>query len=109
MCWKRIGSPPIEGSKMPTRAKRSIASRRTVMATTGVPRIMTRLVAYCAHTNSGRRYQVVPGARIEGTGTMNFRTVRMDEKPLRKMPSPSANTDVQQNDALYGVQDLQQV
>ena len=57
-----------------------------VMPTTGVPSIWMMLVAYIAHTNSGRRNHVRPGARILWTVTMKFRPVRMDEKPMMKMP-----------------------
>jgi len=39
-------------------------TNRSVIATTGVPRINSRLVAYIAQTNSGNRNQVIPGARI---------------------------------------------
>ena len=48
---------------------------------TGVPRIITRLVAYCAHTNSGSRNHVRPGARMRCTVTMKLKPVRIDEKP----------------------------
>ena len=43
---------------------RSKNSSRIVIAMTGVPSIITRLVAYCAQTNNGRRIQVIPGQRI---------------------------------------------
>jgi hypothetical protein len=35
-----------------------------VIAITGVPSGMMMLVAWCDHTNSGRRLQVIPGARM---------------------------------------------
>ena len=56
------------------------------MATTGVPRIWIRLVAYMDQTNSGRRNQVMPGARILWTVTMKFSPVKIELKPARKMP-----------------------
>ena len=62
------------------------------MAITGVPRICTRLVAYSAHTNSGSRNQVNPGARIRWIVTMKFRPVRIDEKPVMKTPMPVSIT-----------------
>ncbi len=34
----------------------------------------------------------MPGARIVWMVTMKFRPVRMDEKPLMKMPRPAATT-----------------
>jgi hypothetical protein len=92
----------MDGSKMPICTKRSIARSRTVIATTGVPRIITRLVAYWAQTNSGRRNQVIPGARIVCTVTMKFKPVRIEENPLIKIPSPTAITYVLENVELYG-------
>ena len=70
---------------------------------TGVPRIITRLTAYIAQTNSGRRNQVIPGARIVCTVTIKLSPVRIDENPLIKIPSPTAMTYVFENVVLYGV------
>ena len=61
------------------------------MASTGVPSIMMRLVAYMAQMNSGRRNQVSPGARILWMVTMKFRPVRMEEKPVMKTPMATAS------------------
>ena len=66
---------------MPRCSERSATTSTSVIATTGVPRIMTRLVAYCAQTNSGSRNQVMPGARMRWTVTMKLKPVRIDEKP----------------------------
>jgi hypothetical protein len=76
---------------MPTCAKRSIASIRTVIAMTGVPRIITRLVAYCAHTKSGMRNHVIPGARIVWTVTMKFNPVRMGRESVDKYSEPDGH------------------
>ncbi len=61
---------------------------------TGVPRIITRLVAYCAHTNSGSRNHVMPGARMRCTVTMKLRPVRIDEKPVTNTPIAAVVTAV---------------
>ena len=64
------------------------------MARTGVPRMKMRLVAYSAQTNSGRRNHVIPGARILWMVTMKLSPVRIDEKPMIKMPSVVDSTCV---------------
>ena len=46
------------------------------------------------HTNSGRRIQVMPGARSVCTVTMKFMPVMIEEKPTTKTPSKSGNTSV---------------
>ena len=50
------------------------------------------LVAYCAQTKSGKRNQVMPGARMVCTVTMKFKPVRMEEKPLMKTPRTAGVT-----------------
>ena len=47
------------------------------------------LVAYIAHTNSGSRPHVIPGARILWTVTMMLRPVMIELKPVMKMPRPA--------------------
>src|SRR6185503_19808311 len=91
-CWKSTGSPPIFGSKIGNPSERSAITSTRVIAMTGVPRIITRLVAYCAHTKSGRRNHVMPGARIRCTVTMKLKPVRIDEKPVTKTPSAAVVT-----------------
>ena len=49
---------------MPRCRPRSRTSISSVIAITGVPSTMTRLVAYSAQMNSGSRNHVMPGARI---------------------------------------------
>ena len=63
-----------------------------MIASTGVPRTITRLVAYIAQTKSGSRPQVRPGARIVWVVTMKFRPVRIDENPVMKMPTAAGMT-----------------
>ena len=70
---------------------------------TGVPRIMTRLVAYCAHTNSGSRNHVRPGARIRWMVTMKLKPVRIDEKPAMNAAIAASVTLVCDALVLYGV------
>jgi len=54
----------MAGLKMPTPVRRSMPTRASVMATTGVARTIITLVAYKLQQNSGSRNQVIPGARI---------------------------------------------
>ena len=71
---------------------RSSANSSRVMATTGVPKIIIKLVAYWAHIKSGRRNQVMPGARILCTVVRKFTPVRMEENPLIKTPAKARVT-----------------
>ena len=52
------------------------------------------LVAYMDQIKSGKRNQVMPGARILWMVTMKFRPVRIEEKPAMKTPSATAITCV---------------
>ena len=79
---------------MPTRSTRSTISITSVMASTGVASMITTLVAYIDQTNSGRRNQVSPGARMRWMVTRKFRPVRIDEKPVMNAPSVVAKTFV---------------
>ena len=71
---------------------RSTPISSSVIASTGVASTRIRLVAYIAQTKSGRRNQVMPGARSSWIVTMKFRPVKIDEKPAMKMPVATANT-----------------
>ena len=64
---------------------------------------MIRLVAYIDQRNSGMRNHVMPGARIRWIVTMKFRPVRIDEKPVMKMPSAVGITLVVDETVLNGV------
>ena len=44
--------------------------------------------------NSGRRNQVIPGARIRWIVTMKLSPVRIDEKPVMNTPRPVSTTCV---------------
>ena len=46
--------------------------------------------------NSGRRFQVIPGARMRWMVTMKFKPVRIDEKPAKKIPTMAEMTLVLQ-------------
>ena len=71
---------------------RSMAISIRVIASTGVARTRIRLVAYIDQMNSGRRNQVIPGARISWIVTMKFKPVRIDEKPAMNTPVATAKT-----------------
>ena len=73
-----------------------------VIATTGVPMMMIRLVAYIDQMNNGKRNQVRPGARMRWIVTMKFRPVRIDEKPVMNTPTPVIATCVEEPWVLYG-------
>ncbi len=64
------------------------------MAMTGVPRMKMMLVAYIAQMKSGKRNQVMPGARILWMVTTKFKPVRMDEKPAMNTPRAITTTGV---------------
>ena len=63
-----------------------------VIAMTGVPGSARGSSAYSAQTKSGSRNHVIPGARIRWMVTMKFSPVRIDEKPVMKMPMPVSIT-----------------
>jgi hypothetical protein len=71
---------------------RSAMIRIMLVDRTGVASTMTRLVAYMAQTNSGRRNQVMPGARSMWTEAMKLTPVRMEVKPTTKMPMAASET-----------------
>ena len=71
---------------------RSMPISIRVIASTGVAKTSIRLVAYIAQMNSGRRNQVIPGARIEWMVTTKFKPVRIDENPAMNTPVAAANT-----------------
>ena len=62
-----------------------------------------RLVAYSAHTKSGRRNHVIPGARMRCTVTMKLRPVRIEENPTMKTPAAASTTCVFENMVENGV------
>ena len=74
-----------------------------MIAITGVPSTLIRLVAYVDQMNSGMRNHVMPGARIRWIVTMKFRPVRIDEKPVMKIPSAVGMTFVVDDTVLNGV------
>ena len=71
---------------MPIPVIRSVMTKPRVIATTGVPRRMMTEVAYIAHTKSGNRNQVIPGARILWMVTMKLIPVKMELKPTTNAP-----------------------
>ena len=88
---------------MPTCHTRSMPRRQSVIAKTGVARTRMTLVAYCAHTKSGSRNQVRPGARSLWTVTMKLSPVRIDENPAMRTPATTAMTWVFENVVENGV------
>ena len=79
---------------MPTCQIRSTATSESVMAITGVPSMMTRLVAYMDQRNNGILNQVMPGARMRWIVTMKFNAVRIDENPATNTPIATVVTSV---------------
>ncbi len=61
------------------------------------------LVAYMHQIKSGRRNQVMPGARIVWIVTMKLIPVRIVENPTTKTPATAANTCVFENMVENGV------
>src|SRR3546814_5169404 len=77
---------------MPTPKIRSNAIKASTVVSTGVASTITRLVAYSAQTNSGRRNQPSPGARSVCTLTMKLIAVKIDEKPTTNTPQTASIT-----------------
>jgi hypothetical protein len=73
-----------------------------VIASTGVAKTRIRLVAYIDQMNSGRRNQVIPGARISWIVTMKFKPVSIEEKPAMNTPVATAKTCELENVVEYG-------
>src|SRR2546423_9395793 len=69
-------------------------TRVSVIAKTGVPNRKMMLVAYIDQMNSGRRHQVIPGARMRWMVTTKFKPVRIEENPPTKMARPASTTFV---------------
>ena len=59
--------------------------------------------------NSGSRNHDIPGARIRWIVTMKLSAVRIDEKPVMKMPSAAGITLVVENCVLSGAYMVQPV
>ncbi len=64
------------------------------MPSTGVASTWISAVAYSAHTNSGRRNQVMPGGRILWIVTMKFRPVKIELNPRMNAPNAAGITAV---------------
>ena len=64
----------------------------SVIAITGVPRTMIRLVAYIPQTKRGILNQVIPGARILWMVTIKFNPVRIEENPAMNAAIPARIT-----------------
>jgi len=73
------------------------------IASTGVASTITMLVVYMAHTNSGRRNQVMPGARSICTVVMKLTPVAMLENPATNTPAAAAMTWLLENSVENGV------
>src|SRR6202023_3104266 len=86
-----------------------MATSESVMASTGVASTKIRLVAYIDHRKSGIRNHVMPGARMRWIVTMKLRPVRIEEKPVTKMPSAVGMTCVVEDTVLNGVSKVQPV
>src|SRR5262249_1474753 len=93
-CWNSTGSPPRAGSKMPMWKARSRPTSIIVTATTGVPRIMTRLAAEFDQMNSGKRNHLSPGAGMVWMGRMDWRAGRIEQKGVMKRRTAGASTQV---------------
>jgi hypothetical protein len=62
------------------------------IASTGVASTITRLTMYMDQANSGKRNQVMPGARNRWTVARKFTPVAIDEKPTTNTPTAAATT-----------------
>src|SRR3954470_13867054 len=81
MCWYISTSPFADGSK---KLKPSARSKRTMNCETamnGVAMTTSSDVEKFAHTSSGMRKKLMPGARIVMIVTRKFSAVAIDEAP----------------------------
>src|SRR4051794_22873839 len=76
-----ITSPPCEGSKKCVPSARSNSTKNCEPAMNGVAITTSSEVVKLAHTSSGMRQKVMPGARIVMIVTRKFRAVAIDEAP----------------------------
>src|SRR3954468_9492637 len=63
-CWKRSGSPRCSTSKKCVWTRRSRMSAVLASITEGIANKTMNDVTPCDHTNTGTRFNVIPGARI---------------------------------------------
>src|ERR1700730_232588 len=85
MCCHRIGLLPCAGLKNGTPSVRSRKSAETAAARTVVATMTSGVVASCAHTKSGIRVNVMPGARIFQMVTKKLIPVSVEEIPVTKI------------------------
>src|SRR3954469_18717033 len=86
MCWYITTSPPLPGSKNDMCMVWSNITMNCEAATNGVPSTTRAEVVRLAHTISGMRHSVMPGARIVRIVTMKFTAVRIEEVPAHCTP-----------------------
>src|SRR5690242_8740552 len=86
MCWYMITSPPYWYWKNFVCMTWSNMTMNCDAATNGVPRTTSAEVVSCAHTSSGMRHSVMPGARIVRIVTMKLTAVRIDDVPAHCTP-----------------------
>src|SRR3954470_23764618 len=79
-------SPPCEGSKKCVPSARSKSTRNCEPAMNGVAITTSSEVVKFAHTSSGMRQKVIPGARMVMIVTRKFSAVMIDEVPANCTP-----------------------
>lgn len=82
-CWYSSTSPPEFGSKKDVLKLRSVNNIVIAPASTGNDSNSRKAVMKTAHTKSGVRWAVIPGARIFKIVTIKFIAPRIDETPAR--------------------------
>src|SRR5918997_861327 len=82
-CWYMSTSPPPAGSKKWVPSERSSSTKNCEPAMNGVAMTTSSDVVKLAHTSSGMRQNVMPGARIV---MRKFSAVAIDEAPANCTP-----------------------
>src|SRR5580693_7005523 len=82
MCWYISTLPPLSGSKKLKPRARWRRMKNCEAAMNGVAITTSREVEKFAHTSSGIRKKLIPGARMVMIVTRKFSAVKFDENPV---------------------------
>ena len=86
MCWYISTSPPLAGSKKLKPSARSNRTMNCETAMNGVAMTTSSDVEKFAHTSSGIRKKLIPGARIVMIVTRKFSAVAIEDAPANCTP-----------------------
>src|SRR5687768_18437720 len=87
MCWYPSTYPPPSGLKKSVCMRRSKTTKNCEPAMKGVARTTSSDVVKFAHTSSGMRQKVIPGARMVMIVTRKLSAVAIEEAPANCTPT----------------------